>query len=135
MREIAFIPVTTDRPYERKSPGKLLAGLTGVLVLAFAFQLATRAVYSHLHVLPDGSLVSHAHPYDKSGERDASDRHRHSVSFLLVIETLETGFVLGLLVPLFTPPHRGWFRIPASCDALPGNSPSFLPGRSPPGAF
>jgi len=42
--------------------------LTGVLVFAVGLLIANHVVFLHSHKLPDGSIIIHAHPYNKSQE-------------------------------------------------------------------
>ncbi len=39
--------------------------------------ITNKAVYSHTHILADGSIIVHAHPYDKSSEKNPLHRHHH----------------------------------------------------------
>lgn len=39
--------------------------------------ITNKAVYSHTHILEDGSIIVHAHPFDKSSEKNPLHRHHH----------------------------------------------------------
>ena len=45
----------------------------GLLILVMGCLLVNQAIYTHTHVLPDGSLVSHAHPFSKKTDRKRND--------------------------------------------------------------
>ncbi len=58
---------------------------TGLAVIAawllcflFVVQIANRGVYLHTHVLKNGLVVSHAHPFSKSSDSAPVKQHHHS---------------------------------------------------------
>ena len=59
--------------------------LAVLLLLAFLFQVVNRAVYAHSHVLADGTIIIHAHPYDKTNSHSPVTNHKHTVNELLLL--------------------------------------------------
>jgi len=58
---------------------RILEKLTiGLLILVMGSLLVNQALYTHNHVLPDGSIVSHAHPFNKTQESKQGVAHQHS---------------------------------------------------------
>lgn len=59
--------------------------LTILLIAVITALMINRVVYSHIHVLSNGSLVSHAHPFSKSAESKPDSSHQHSnIEFFLL---------------------------------------------------
>lgn len=40
--------------------------------------IANKAFFSHIHILPDGSIIVHAHPYSKKKQDNSSKKTNHS---------------------------------------------------------
>jgi hypothetical protein len=57
----------------------------GLLLVIFCFIIANNVFFVHVHRLPDGSTVKHAHPYQKNKELPGK-QHQHSSVELVVIE-------------------------------------------------
>ncbi len=55
----------------RKFFAFLLIGLVLLLV-------ANKTFYTHSHLLDDGTIVTHAHPYDKGADKAPFKSHQHS---------------------------------------------------------
>ncbi len=58
-----------------------------ILLCVFAYQVVNNALFVHSHVLPDGTVTVHAHPYQKNAEQnDAGDAgHTHSEQALWLL--------------------------------------------------
>lgn len=101
------------------------------IVLTFML-LANYAVYMHMHVLDNGFVVTHAHPFDKTSDNELPKKHKHSPEEILFLTTLGL-FFLGFILIV------GWklqelksykfvYREFAYCISVPNlNS-----GRAPP---
>lgn len=68
------------------------------MVTVMGLLIANTAIFLHVHELSDGSLISHAHPYDKTDEKHPEKTHQHSQTDLLLIHSLEILFPLIFLV-------------------------------------
>jgi hypothetical protein len=68
----------------------LMTGVMGLLI-------ANTAIFLHVHKLNDGTIISHAHPYDKESDTHPYKTHQHSKTDLLLIHSLEILFPLIFL--------------------------------------
>ncbi|MCK9451617.1 MAG: hypothetical protein M0Q90_08000 [Bacteroidales bacterium] len=68
----------------------LMTGVMGLLI-------ANTAIFLHVHKLHDGTIISHAHPYDKESDTHPYKTHQHSKTDLLLIHSLEILFPLIFL--------------------------------------
>lgn len=74
----------TYRPAIRKISILFLAIITLLII--------NNTVWQHVHILPDGTLISHAHPYNKTTENTPVKQHHHSSAEMLILENLEILF-------------------------------------------
>jgi hypothetical protein len=51
----------------------------------------------HTHLLPDGSIVTHAHPFDRSGESESGESHQHSNLEFVLFQHLEILFFFAMI--------------------------------------
>lgn len=69
-----------------------------LMIVLIAMLIANRAIYVHSHVLSDGTVITHAHPFSKNTSNDSSPKHRHSSYEFFVLHQLQILFsVLGIL--------------------------------------
>lgn len=68
----------------------------GLLLMLFSLVIANSVCYFHVHVLPDGSKISHAHPYQKNKELPGK-QHQHSSSEIVIIEQSSNYVVSDIL--------------------------------------
>ena len=74
----------------------LMIGIWGMLI-------ANKAIFLHVHKLNDGTVVNHAHPYDKSNDSKPYKFHHHLYTEILFFQNLEILFlVVFLTFALFT---------------------------------
>jgi len=62
-----------------------------LLVLVLSFQVFNKITWQHVHLLPDGSMVAHAHPYNKSDDTTPFKHHHHNqvdIHFFQILEIL-----------------------------------------------
>jgi hypothetical protein len=108
------------------------ANIALLLCAAFSFQVLNRAVFTHTHVLDDGTMVVHAHPYDKPSDSSPTKHHHHSKDEIVLLNQADLlyfvflgSFTLVLFstktVPDSKPEHTHIF-----------SHPFCLKGRSPP---
>ena len=64
----------------------LVIGMMGMLV-------ANKAVFMHTHRLNDGTIIEHAHPYNKSADSKPYKSHHHTKAELLFFQNLEILFL------------------------------------------
>jgi len=63
--------------------------LACVLLLVMTAMLVNKVVYTHVHVLAEGSLVSHAHPFQQSSESNSQNTHQHTNLVLYLLDQLD----------------------------------------------
>ena len=57
-----------------------------MIVLVMGSLLVNQALYTHTHVLSDGSIVSHAHPFSKNAGCSKNTTHQHSAAELFLLD-------------------------------------------------
>jgi hypothetical protein len=76
-----------------------------IAIKAFAFLwcilsimlLTNNAVFIHIHKLPDGDIIIHAHPYNKAENTSSQTQHHHTDFELFILQQLQTLFVLSIV--------------------------------------
>ena len=65
--------------------------------------IANREIFIHTHLLADGSIIVHAHPYDKSKDSESHQTHHHTRVELFLLDnlnilflTLSAAFTMGI---------------------------------------
>jgi len=104
----------------------------GILILIMGSLLVNQALYTHTHVLPDGSIVSHSHPFNKTQESKQGGSHQHSTLEFFLLQNLQLLFVIVIVslgLKRFTSTTR--FREATLDCPLPALVP-ISPGRAPP---
>ena len=64
--------------------------IIGIMVLF----IINKAFFLHNHKLNDGTIITHAHPYNKSNDSKPYKSHYHSDTEFLFFQHLETLFLL-----------------------------------------
>ena len=93
--------------------------VTTILFLAFLFQIVNKSVYTHAHVLADGTVIVHAHPYNATNESRSGTNHTHSENELLLLN------LPGLLFSSFVIAFGIYFR--NYVERVPSLNNLFLP--------
>ncbi len=68
----------------------LLTGVMGLLI-------ANKATFMHVHKLSDGTIIVHAHPYDKSHDSKPYKSHQHTKAEFIFFQNLEILFLVVFL--------------------------------------
>jgi len=68
-------------------PSKTIAIFLIVIVGIFSIN---EYLYIHKHIFKDGSVVVHAHPYNKSTDTDHNKSHQHDAGDLVYLASLQT---------------------------------------------
>lgn len=105
---------------------------TALLIVIMGCLLINQALYTHTHVRPDGSIVSHAHPFNKSQESKQGRSHQHSTLEFFLLQNLNLLFLIALVSLVLSKPKREFIKIQTiTRDFIPALIiPS--PGRAPP---
>ncbi|MFW5820201.1 MAG: hypothetical protein ACOCWA_02855 [Bacteroidota bacterium] len=65
-------------------------------MIVFTCQVYSKAFYQHSHVLSDGSVITHAHPFNKSSDNSPFKKHQHTSFELYVLENVNLLFALSI---------------------------------------
>lgn len=84
---------TTDKEIAAKLLVLLMIGVMGL-------QVANQALFLHVHKLENGTIIEHAHPYDKSNDPNPYKSHKHSNAEFSFIQNLEILF--HVIIPILT---------------------------------
>lgn len=106
-----------------------------MLILLIGCLLVNQALYTHSHVLPDGSIVSHAHPFNKSQESKQGASHQHSTLEFFLLQNLLMLFLVILVSTRLVSLSGEYLKIQAAASSY---IPVFLPatpGRAPPASM
>ena len=105
---------------------------TGLMILVIALMLFNKAAYTHVHILPDGSLVTHAHPFSNQADGKKTTSHKHSSIEFFLLNLLEVLLLSALTASLLIYSiSTTRFRLPVPGQLLPALVP-VTPGRAPP---
>lgn len=90
------------------------------------------ALFTHTHKLQDGTLIEHAHPFDKAGDTSPHKSHHHTASALLFFQHLTLLFLSAIAVLSFAVVVEA-----TSFISFSANQPAFVllklnKGRAPP---
>ncbi|HHW58649.1 MAG: hypothetical protein WBL11_07200 [Bacteroidales bacterium] len=59
--------------------------------------IVNNIVFLHVHKLPNGEIIVHAHPYNKSNDTEPIKNHTHSNREYLVLDQLKNIFVITFI--------------------------------------
>ena len=94
--------------------------------------LVNRAFYSHIHMLSDGSVVSHSHPFSKSSDDPKGMDHQHSSLEFMLLDQLDVLTFCVIALYILKASNRSLSTSnPDSGRLLPSLVP-ISPGRAPP---
>lgn len=60
-----------------------------LVVLSFTAIQITNGMYFHSHKLADGTLISHAHPFNKAKDRVPVNKHHHTSGELFLLDHIQ----------------------------------------------
>jgi hypothetical protein len=112
----------------------LLSHLLGiVLTIIISLTIGNRILFTHVHVLPDGEYVVHAHPFSKDeGRQSQKEQHSHSNAELYFILALDTLMVVSFVVPPILLAFSLVAGAARNVSALQRFKVLQAPGRAPP---
>ena len=84
-----------------------------VMIVISLMLIANNSAFLHVHHLPDGTVVAHAHPYNKSTGPTPEDSHQHSSQELLFLQSLLLLSMIIAAAMIFLPAARKIQRVPA----------------------
>lgn len=117
----------------QKRLNKHLVKAVVILQITLVTMIAlNNALFIHHHMLPNGDIVTHAHPYKKSGDTAPFKTHTHTISeFFLLSGLYELMFVISAVTAIIVVSHfvkrhfEGTYHVIFSIH-------SSLRGRAPP---
>jgi len=68
-----------------------------LMVIILCLMITNKAVYTHVHKMPDGSIVYHAHPFHKTDSTSPYATHQHTTLEFFFFENLYIFLPLILL--------------------------------------
>jgi len=68
-----------------------------LLIISMGMLVVNKALFFHEHRLADGTIVTHAHPYDKSSDPEPYKAHHHSKTELFSFCQMDNLFFLGIV--------------------------------------
>jgi hypothetical protein len=63
--------------------------------------IVNKSIYLHTHKMHDGTIVSHAHPYNKSDDSKPFKSHHHSDTQLLFFQSIKILFFTAFTALFF----------------------------------
>ncbi len=94
--------------------------------------IANSGIFMHTHVLADGSIIVHSHPYDKSENSGSPQSHHHSSFEFIFLDNLNILFLtfLAVFIPGVFSGKTGYrFQVVSSLLSPISNTNQ---GRAPP---
>lgn len=71
----------------------LKSAIAGFLLSIFILVTINSLLFIHLHTLPDGTVIVHAHPFNKKDANTPQKQHQHSNSDFFVLSHTHTSFI------------------------------------------
>ncbi len=110
----------------------ILKIITCILCFTVSFQIFNRTVFLHSHLQDDGTVITHAHPFDKSEKGEPYKSHPHSsIDYYLLDQMAFVFLMVILLLTLFIASPKSkciqWIQKDnlSTCISIPA-------GRAPP---
>ncbi|MGD2034277.1 MAG: hypothetical protein PVF73_04420 [Bacteroidales bacterium] len=115
-----------------KTGNRFSTVISSMLCFLFVLQIVNKSFYTHSHLLENGNIITHAHPYNRSSDDHPFKSHHHSRSELFFLGCLKVLFpVLFAFAALLFFPKRTEHHIFRNVAYLSVYSDNHR-GRSPP---
>lgn len=89
--------------------GRLLKSLFVLLLLGIlGYALSNQITNKHAHMLADGTIIQHAHPYQKSNDAAPFKKHHHSSWEYVLIDQVNTNLLVFLAAILLL---SAWWQL------------------------
>ena len=75
----------------------IIKSVAWLVIVIMGILIVNKAVFIHTHRLTDGTVVEHAHPFDKSTDSKPFKSHHHTKAELLFFQNLEIIFLFVFL--------------------------------------
>jgi hypothetical protein len=110
----------------------LKKSIAGIMILVMGLMLVNNALYMHVHVLPNGKVCAHAHPFSKDAESVPGTAHHHSQADLNLFQALQLLFLLSYAALILRSTSLSGVLRPSSAEGRRSANLPPLPGRAPP---
>ncbi|MEN8157866.1 MAG: hypothetical protein ABFS10_13025 [Bacteroidota bacterium] len=103
-----------------------------LVICVMGVMVANKAVYIHIHVMDNGTVITHAHPFNKSQESEQGKSHQHSNLEFFLFQSLQILFTwIAVSVALINISKKTEKRYFTRGHLTPALIP-VKPGRAPP---
>ena len=89
---VYFCPPMKGKIYQR-----ILKAFAIVQVIMILMITLNNALFLHKHILPNGDIIVHAHPYHKSSDNSPFQSHHHSAKELFIISGIAILYLISVL--------------------------------------
>ena len=103
-----------------------------LMIVIISFLMVNRAFFIHIHVQPDGSVHSHAHPFSKSSSNSKGSTHQHTSLEFFLLDQLDVMAFMAFALILLKANTRPWTICRREKDRLLPELVPISPGRAPP---
>ncbi|MEA3494845.1 MAG: hypothetical protein U9R42_02300 [Bacteroidota bacterium] len=69
-----------------------------LLLAGFILFLFNNVIFFHSHILPNGEIITHAHPFSKKTDSQPFKSHHHSKEDLVFIQNLQLLFAVSFVL-------------------------------------
>ncbi len=104
----------------------------GLIICVMGTLMVNKAIYTHVHVLPDGTVATHAHPFNKKSPSNEGKSHQHSNLELMIHQNLEVLFLLVFVAISLLCLTKKNVKKQILLFSLSSTSLPYKPGRAPP---
>jgi hypothetical protein len=102
------------------------------LILTIGTLLVNRTLFLHVHILPDGRIVAHAHPLDNGNGPERGRTHSHSSAELLILQYQDHLYNLEASSAVLITPAVVVEKIECASPPAGISATWTRPGRAPP---
>ena len=102
------------------------------LTMSILLLILNKALYLHTHKLQDGTVVTHAHPFNKTNERTPFKTHHHASVEFEVISHFDLLILLFAGLVFIACLKKEAYRFLFTQDLFPLLPETLQPGRAPP---
>ncbi|MBN1198049.1 MAG: hypothetical protein JXA23_01765 [Bacteroidales bacterium] len=103
-----------------------------LVILSLVGLVVTNALYLHSHKLPDGTVIAHAHPFNKSQDPAPYKQHNHSSVEFFVLDHIQLLFGSLLILVLLAGNTIRAFIFPRMYSPVPVHFRGLPVTRPPP---
>ncbi len=103
-----------------------------ILIGLILFFIINKILYTHSHILSNGTVITHAHPYDKSADNSPFKSHQHGSVELVILSAVSFLPAIYLTFFLAIISQKTYLIIPFLGEKYLFNCWRKINGRAPP---